>query len=65
MSVIIRDLDLNDLFQTSPRGDNRRDQDENTENNEWATHNFGSHLSLINLMVACGFLGVSAPRFME
>lgn len=35
MSVIIRDLDLNDLFQTSPRGDNRRDQDENTENNEW------------------------------
>lgn len=30
-----------------------------------ATHNFGSHLSLINLMVACGFLGVSAPRFME
>lgn len=62
MGVIITDLDLNDLFQSSQRGDNKREQDENIENNK-AVHNFGSHILLINLMVVCGLLRALAPRF--
>lgn len=34
MDIIMCDLDLNDLFQSSQRGDNKREHDKNIENNE-------------------------------